>query len=481
MYSISAHPSRARPQLNSYVFEFIPPLRFLDSSSTNSNTLTNNATSSSIQSYAYLAANSLINSGQGDFKLLISFDYLGGTAGPWTPADIELILKAYGPKKSYFKVDGKPFVSTFEGTTSDQVNAWPGIRSALQASVGEIYLVPCWTSLGPTGFDASLVDGACKSLLIVISSIIKKERKKKTPIFYHLSLTVTVPPVSWDMWPNGPTDVNTLSDQTWQTTMKSSSKTFMMGVSPWFYTNLPQYHKAWVWRGDNAWSLRWNQTLTLLPQFVEIVTWNDYGEAHYIGPILNNSGIPTGAETYVKNYPHEAWLQTLPFQISAYKHAYNQNNNNNNHPAPIIPSNKIIYWYRTTPAATSSSSTTTTNVVGNNAQSPTNPNGYQQEYPLEEILQDEVFAIVLAKEAGSATITIGSSTSTYDVVAGMNFFSKPWQGNTGIVKVAMLGGRIEGSGVEILERPRDGVENFNAWVGCAGECSGRPSGRVPPI
>lgn len=286
------------------------------------------------------------------------------------------------------------------------------------------------------------------------------------------------------MWPNGPTDVNTLSDQTWQTSMKSSSKTFMMGVSPWFYTNLPQYHKAWVWRGDNAWSLRWNQTLTLLPQFVEIVTWNDYGEAHYIGPILNNSGIPTGAETYVKNYPHEAWLQTLPFQISAYKHAYYNKNNNNNHPAPIIPSNKIIYWYRTTPAATSSSSSsssTTTNVVGNNAQSPTNPNGYQQEYPLEEILQDEVFAIVLAKEAGSATITIGSSTSAYYVVAGMNFFSKPWQGNTGIVKVAMLGGRIEGSGVEILERPRDGVENFNAWVGCAGECSGRPSGRVPPI
>lgn len=157
-------------------------------------------------------------------------------------------------------------------------------------------------------------------------------------------------------------------------------------------------------------------------------------------------------------------MQSLPFQIAAYKHAYDKNNNN--HPAPVVSSNKIIYWYRTTPAGS------VTNVVGNNAQSPTNPNGYQDEYPLTEILQDEVFAIVLATEAGTATITIGTSTSTYHVVAGMNFLAKAWKGNTGIVKVAMLGGRrIEGRGVEILERPRDGVGNFNAWVGCAGACS----------
>lgn len=381
-------------------------------------------------SYAYLAANELINSHQGDFQLFISFDYLGGTAGPWTAADIEMILTAYGRQAASFTVDGKPLASTFEGTTSDQVRAWTGIRSALQSTtVGDIYLLPCWTSLGATGFDASLVDGA----------------------------------FSWDMWPNGPVDVNTASDQTWQSAMNSSGKSFMMGVSPWFYTNLPQYSKAWVWRGDNAWSLRWAQTQSLLPQFVEIVTWNDYGEAHYIGPIVNSS-IPPGAETYVDGYPHEAWLQTLPYQIAAYKHAYNAAV----HPAPVVelPSSKIVYWYRTSPAGTG-----TTDVVGNNAKTATNPNGYQQEYPLTEMLQDEVFAIVLATEADTAQITIGSSTSTYDVVAGHNFLSKPFHGYTGTVKVALGKKGVSGSGVEITAQPADGVANFNAWVGCAGSCS----------
>lgn len=78
--------------------------------------------------------------------------------------------------------------------------------------------------------------------------------------------------------PNGPVDVNTGSDEVWQSAMTSAGKSYMMGVSPWFYTDLSQWNKAWVWRGDNAWSLRWDQTLDVLPEFVEIVTWNDYGE-----------------------------------------------------------------------------------------------------------------------------------------------------------------------------------------------------------
>lgn len=62
-------------------------------------------------------------------------------------------------------MDGKPFVSTFEGTDTSlgEPTAWPTIRADIQSTVGDIYFVPCWTSLGATGFDSSLVDGACES------------------------------------------------------------------------------------------------------------------------------------------------------------------------------------------------------------------------------------------------------------------------------------------------------------------------------
>lgn len=37
--------------------------------------------------------------------------------------------------------------------------------------------------------------------------------------------------------------------------------------------------------GDLLWYSRWNEILELGPRFVEIITWNDYGESHYTGPL----------------------------------------------------------------------------------------------------------------------------------------------------------------------------------------------------
>lgn len=95
---------------------------------------------------------------QSRFRLFFSFDYNGGTEGAWTQDAIIEILKTYAANDCYFQYDNKAFVSTFEGTTTDQINAWPSIREEIP---GGLYFVPDWTSLGPNGFDTSLVDGAC--------------------------------------------------------------------------------------------------------------------------------------------------------------------------------------------------------------------------------------------------------------------------------------------------------------------------------
>ena len=205
------------------------------------------------------------------------------------------------------------------------------------------------------------------------------------------------------------------------------------------------------------WYDRWVQTTSVLPRFVEIVSWNDYGESHYIGPI-HGAGIPPGAEAYVNGYPHTAWLETLPYQIAAYKHAYDPSN-----PAPTVNANKIVFWYRNAPASAG-----TTQAVGNNCKTDINIYGYQTCYAPSEILEDAVFAIVLATEATTATITIGPSTQMFEgLTAGINKISMPFGGNTGAVSVSMAGGSVSGTGdVEIVSNP--GTANFNAWVGCAG-------------
>lgn len=109
---------------------------------------------------AFTAANHLTGQLSSDFKLFFSFDYLGGNV-PWTPDDIIDILTTYGTNDAHFQVDGKPMVSTFEGTRDEDIHSWPDIRSRVAEIIGDIYLVPDWESRGPEGFDMDLVDGTC--------------------------------------------------------------------------------------------------------------------------------------------------------------------------------------------------------------------------------------------------------------------------------------------------------------------------------
>lgn len=58
-------------------------------------------------------------------------------------------------------------------------------------------------------------------------------------------------------------------DKAWVSAL--GSKSYMMGVSPWFF------HSAsggtdWIWRGDDLWADRWQQVMDVDPDFVEYVT-----------------------------------------------------------------------------------------------------------------------------------------------------------------------------------------------------------------
>jgi hypothetical protein len=66
------------------------------------------------------------------------------------------------------------------------------------------------------------------------------------------------------------------------------SGSLMPAVSPWFFTHFGDevsYSKNWVFPSDLLWHDRWRQILQFKQHFVEIISWNDYGESHYIGPL----------------------------------------------------------------------------------------------------------------------------------------------------------------------------------------------------
>jgi len=112
---------------------------------------------------------------------------------------------------------------------------------------------------------------------------------------------------SWAAWPWGNTDGNTYVDASYEDyLLRAGGKAYMMPVSPWFYTNMPGFDKNWLWRGksyfflyalydadnligDDLWRDRWEQVLWVKPDYVQIISWNDYGESHHIGPLRSGT------------------------------------------------------------------------------------------------------------------------------------------------------------------------------------------------
>jgi hypothetical protein len=357
----------------------------------------------------------------GNFSLFLSFDYASG--GPWPMDRVITTVNTYKNKPAQFYYQGKPLVSTFEGTSN--VNDWASIKAATGC-----FFIPSWTSLGPTGFAADLdkVDGG----------------------------------FSWDAWPVGAEGKTTDNDQAWIKAL--AGKPYMMPVAPWFYTNLPQWDKNWLWRGDDLWFDRWQQVIELQPDFVEIITWNDYGEAHYIGPI-HSQGIPQGASSYVVNNPHDAWRTLLPVYIDAYKSGNATQSTNTSSQLPTRDTTSptkdtITYWYRLNPSNSGSSGGTTGN----------NPSMGQPALNPAVVSEDKVFLTVFVLAPSQVTVQIGggSPTTLQANVVGTNHFSVPFNGQTGPVTFTILcNGQqiVTTTGPAITNECSEGKINWNAYVG----------------
>ena len=118
---------------------------------------------------------------------------------------------------------------------------------------------------------------------------------------------------------------------------------------------MPGYRKNWVWQGDSLWYDRWNQIFYNQPEYVQILSWNDFGESHYIGPLDPNqftafdSAHGQSPYVYAKDMPHDGWRATLPYVIEMYKN--NQS---------TITQEKLVVWYRRSSALAACSSGGTT-------------------------------------------------------------------------------------------------------------------------
>ncbi|CAI7565273.1 unnamed protein product [Penicillium viridicatum] len=374
-------------------------------------------TTSTSMPNAFIAAENL------KFSLFFSFDYAGN--GAWDKDDVLNLLQQYVSSSAYYLHGRTPLVSTFEGPGN--ADDWVYLKSKMS-----LFFVPDWSSVGAKPAMA-LGDGVADGLF------------------------------SWAAWPNGPNDMNTYVDASYMQYL--GKKPYMMPISPWFFTNLPGYDKNWLWRGDDLWYTRWEQALYLAPEFIEIISWNDYGESHYIGPTVDYhnhlaDSMYVAFETghapynYVEDLDHTGWRQFLPYLIDLYKFNHTTSGKEG-----------LVTWYRLNAAGACADGGTTANTVSQ----------LQLEYWPKDVMQDKIFYSALLSQPGEISVTINGVnlgatwTNTPSGNVGIYHGSVSFAGHSGDVMLSVTtpSGLLEVEGKDISSDCYMGnlVENWNAWVG----------------
>ncbi|PCH06976.1 Glycoside hydrolase, family 71 [Penicillium occitanis (nom. inval.)] len=357
----------------------------------------------SLEDWSTEAVASLFTAASGtDFKLFFSFDM-----GHFTdPSQFLPILEQYASHDNYYLYDNRPFVSTFDGGQltfgSSSPNAgWQStFKDAASAAGIDVFFVPDFDDA--SGYPDSFFD----------------------------TFTVVDGGFSWESaWPYadaGFANVSDTIDSTMIDAAHAAGKIYMMPLSTFQFKHLDTSDN-WYRRGESNLYARMGQILSLKPDLVEVITWNDPGEGHYIGNFWNESLGDTNIYEYAGGFDHTGWQQVISPFITAYK-------NGASAVSGITASSNVgVMWYRTLLTTASCSD---------------DPIGLPTAH---ENAQDAInYAIVLSDSGSDYTINVYSNNELIGAAAGVT-------GLNGGSVLGLVAGSADTQRVEVVEVSSDGA------------------------
>ncbi|KAH8115173.1 glycoside hydrolase family 71 protein [Phellopilus nigrolimitatus] len=255
-----------------------------------------------------------------DFRLFLSFDMSSFASS--TLQDIQnlkIYTDKFAPHPNYLQLQGKALVSSFAGESSlfgcpDIPTAWMRVKMTLKEKI-PVYFIPSFF-IDPARFrEIHCMDGAFNW-------------NGCWPIY----LTSQSPPSEIHC-------PKLLSDQEYLRNL--DGKSYMASVSPWFFTHYGKdsWNKNWIYRADDwLFVRRWEQLVSMRNQvdIVQVISWNDYGESHYLGPI---KGAQPNSQAWVDGFDHTPWLHLSAYFARAFKTGE----------YPAVEEDRVYIWARPHP------------------------------------------------------------------------------------------------------------------------------------
>lgn len=228
---------------------------------------------------------------------------------------------------------------------------------------------------------------------------------------------------------------NRILADVWQ----GGGKLFMAPVTP-FYRGFGGNYRVYECHGYEGLATQWESAIETGAQWVEIVTWNDWGEASYISPF----GPPGKTEFYGGHWGpmlcHQGFLDLSAYYIQWYKQGT----------PPPIEKDRLFYAYQLHPK-------TVAGIVKPGKEETGRPRGADQ-------MADRVFATVLLVSPAELALAVGDQRQTFPLAAGVHHVSIPAAVGTPRFTLTRDGQTILDQTGEHAISPDHAWANFNVFA-----------------
>lgn len=346
-----------------------------------------------------------------DFKLFISADYVSGL----TLEETHDMVESFRDHPNQFRHGGKPVLSTFGGGQKQT----EFVRSEFTGARAIVYVpfhyprpaaeMPNEAQVEQVFGDHNSVDG-----------------------FFHFGAAGT---------PARIVESNRLLARRWL----GAGKLFMAGVTP-YYRGLGGNYRVFESRGFEGLAQQWEGAIRDGATWVEIVTWNDWGEASYVAPF----GPPSGTRLWNNHWgpmlSHAALLNASRYHIQWFKSGRR----------PQITQDALCYSYRLHSKALAG-----VRKPGGSNPATARPAGADK-------LADDVFVSAFLTAPGRLTVHSGGTQRSFDLGEGLSHVSMPFAPGRQRF-VLTRGGETVLDKTGEHEIPASGAwGNFNLFAGEAG-------------
>jgi glucan endo-1,3-alpha-glucosidase len=323
----------------------------------------------------------------------------------------------YTDHPNYLKIDGKPVLNPWQGTTKGEAWWQSQVIEPLIQNGKPVYFMPWFYSVNIN-----------KPLTQNIQNIVNEFSPITDAIYYWGGRNVL--PSTVTPWYNN----DNLLSQTFSTISHSVNKPYIgtvmaqlwqtckgnntalpgggFGGRTWGQTDPVYLDYQGALGLENQWLANIN---TLHPSAIIIPTWNDVSESHYIAPL---KVIPTQSLTpLITMYTHRGFSELTKYYIKWYKTGQQ----------PTITTDKLFFFYRTQPK---------------NIATPPTDQCPLITMDIDPTIKDDVYVTTMLTAPAQLVITSGSTTQTFNVSSGIQNTSMPFSPGVQTFKIVRNGSTI---------------------------------------